>query len=177
MELHDVIRTRRSIREFRSTPVEQEKLDRIWEAVRMAPSACNIQPWKFLLVQSDTVRARIETVLKAGRDGQGKMRMPWVMQAPLIVVALGDRDKAWKRFDGTSAHIIDVSIAVEHLVLAAHAEGLGTCWVCAFDQTALHQALKLEPEWDPVALTPLGYPAKFPSEITRKTASEIVQVI
>ena len=82
---------------------------------------------------------------------------------------------AWKRFDGTSAHVIDVSIAMEHLVLAAAAEGLGTCWVCAFDQKKLHGKLGLGPEWDVVALTPLGFAAVPPKPLQRKKFEELFE--
>jgi nitroreductase len=167
MQFHEVIRKRRSIRGYQSQSVPQEKLDRVWEAVRLAPSACNFQPVRFLLVESAAARATVCECYKA----------PWLREAPLIVVVLGSRERAWKRVNGTSAHPIDAAIAMEHLVLAAAAEGLGTCWVCAFDQEALHARLKLPPEWEVVALTPLGYPAAEPKPLERKPVSELVQVL
>jgi nitroreductase len=89
-------------------------------------------------------------------------RGTWLATAPLIVVALGNRGTAWKRLDGTPAHVIDTSIALEHLVLAAEAEGLGTCWICAFDQEELHRTLGLSNDWEVVAMTPIGYPETAP---------------
>ncbi len=177
MEFYDTIQSRLSIRKYTSTPVEQEKLDRIFQAVRIAPSACNFQPWRFLIVKSDEMRARVESALKIGRDGKGKMSMLWAMNAPVLVIGLGNRQTAWKRFDGTSSHVIDVTIAMEHLVLAAANEGLGTCWVCAFDQEAMHTALNLGPDWEAVVLTPLGYPDESPDVKERKAVSEIVEVV
>lgn len=165
MNFYDAVKTRRSVRHYRGTPVPPEKLDRIWEAVRWAPSACNLQPWRFLLVKSAEMRERTRRVLQ-----------DWVITAPLVVVALGNRETAWRR-DGVSIHAVDVAIAMEHLVLAAAAEGLGSCWICAYNRKALQDALDLGPEWEAVAVTPLGY-ADDPSPRTgRKPLADIVREI
>ena len=177
MELYDVMRVRRSIRKFSSRPVEKEKLDRVFEAVRIAPSACNYQPWRFCAVQSGRMREKVEDALRLGRDGKGKMSMAWVMKAPLIIIGLGNRQTAWKRFDNTPSHVIDVTIAMEHIILAATNEGLGTCWICAFDQNAMHKALGLDGDWEPVALTPLGYADEAPAARERKAVTDIVEEI
>ncbi len=166
MEFHDVLKTRRSIRGFKPDPVSQELLDRVFEAVRIAPSACNLQPWKFLVLRTPEPKALVYEVYNRGA---------WLREAPMIVVALGNRKTAWKRLDGTSAHVIDVSIAMEHLVLAAANEGLGTCWICAFDQAQLHHKLGLSSEWDVVAMTPLGYPDGEVRPFSRKALAEIVE--
>jgi len=164
MEFYDVLKARRSIRGFKPDLIPEAVLARILEAVRIAPSACNLQPWKFLLIQSPTQRELVGSCYPRG---------DWLRQAPLIVVALGQRNQAWKRVDGTSAHVIDVSIAMEHLILAATAEGLGTCWICAFDQTLLHAKLGLTPEWDVVAMTPIGYPNAEPRPFVRKELADL----
>jgi nitroreductase len=165
MNIYDSIKTRRSVRQYQGTPVPPEKLKRIWEAVRWAPSACNLQPWCFLLIKSPAMRERTRRVLQ-----------DWVVTAPLVVVALGNREKAWRR-DGVSIHAVDVAIAMEHLVLAAAAEGLGTCWICAYHRQALQDALGIAPEWEAVAVTPLGY-ADDPSPRTdRKPLADIVREI
>ena len=177
MEFYEVINVRRSIRKFKPTPVEQEKLDRIWETIRIAPSACNYQPWRFLIVKSDGMRAKVDEALKLGRDGKGKMSMVWAMNAPLIIIGLGNKAEAWKRFDGSPSHVIDVTIAMEHLILAAANEGLGTCWICAFGQDAMHRALDLDENWEAVALTPLGYPDEEPKEKERKTVPGFVEEV
>lgn len=177
MNFYNVVESRLSIRKYRSTPVEQEKLDRIFQAVRIAPSACNFQPWRFLIVKSKDMRSRVERALQLGRDGTVNTKKAWVMDAPLILIGLGNRKTAWKRYDGTSSHVIDVTIATEHLVLAAANEGLGTCWVCAFDQEAMHTALELDPDWEVVVVSPLGYPEESPEAHGRKAVSEIVEVI
>ena len=167
MEFYDVLRQRRSIRGYESTPIPQEKLDRLAEAVNLAPTACNLQPFLFQFLSAPDARQPVCECY----------RQTWLAEAPVIVLALGNRESAWKRVNGVSAHTIDVSIAMEHLVLAAAAEGLGTCWICAFDQEKLHRKLGLGSEWEAVALTPLGYPAVEPGSFTRKPVSEIVQFL
>jgi len=168
MDFYATLRQRRSIRGFTAEPIPPAALERICEAVRLAPTACNLQPFKFLLVQSPDKRAAVSACYKRGT---------WLASAPLIVVALGNRETAWKRHNGTPAHVIDTTIALEHLVLAAAAEGLATCWICAFDQEQLHQQLGLSPEWEVVAMTPVGYPDTDPRPFTRKPVSELFQTV
>jgi nitroreductase len=163
MDLYQAIRERRSVRNYQSTPIPQETLNRIWEAVRWAPSACNLQPWRFVVMACAEARPGLKNILG-----------DWVFTAPLLVVGLGNRQQAWSR-DGESIYPIDVAIATEHLVLAAAAEGLGTCWICAFDRRALHRAMHLSPEWDPVVVTPLGFASDFSPRTTRKPISELIQ--
>ncbi|MEI7731939.1 MAG: nitroreductase family protein [Verrucomicrobiota bacterium] len=165
MNYYQTVEQRYSVRAFKATPVNPESLARIWEAVRLAPSACNLQPWRFLVIKTAELRAKLAPILQ-----------PWVFTAPLVVVALGNRQTAWRR-DGQSYHELDVAIAFEHLVLAATAEGLGTCWICAFDRKAMAKALELTNEWDPVAVTPLGYPAVPCIKTPRRAIAEIVQEI
>jgi nitroreductase len=165
MDFYEAVKTRRSVRLYTSVPVPQEKLDRIWAAVRWAPSACNLQPWRFLVLKSSETKAKLKGLLQ-----------DWAFTAPLLVVGLGNRKTAWAR-DGESIHAVDVTIATEHLVLAAAAEGLGTCWICAFDRMALHRTLGLSPDWDPVVITPLGYPNDPAQRTDRKELSEIMQVL
>jgi nitroreductase len=133
MDFYKALQRRRSVRGYAPDPVAEEALGRLFEAISLAPSACNNQPVRFLFVSNRETKQRICDCYPR----------PWLGQAPMIVVALGHRETAWRRFNGTSAHVIDTAIAMEHLVLAAAAEGLGTCWVCAFDQEALRQALRL----------------------------------
>ena len=166
MDLYEAIRTRRSVRRYAPAPVPRETLDRVFEAVRLAPSACNIQPWLFLLAGPGEKR---EALKKA-------VRQDWAFTAPWIVVGLGNSQAAWQR-DGKSIHEVDVAIATEHLALAAAAEGLGTCWICAFNRKAVHQALGLPPEWEPVVITPLGYPDDPAPRTQRKPLEQIVREI
>ena len=162
MEFYDVIATQRSVRRFQPTPVAPDRLDRLWRAVQAAPSACNLQPWRLVIVKSPAVRARLQSIL-----------LEWVLSAPVLAVMLGNRETAWRR-DGQSSHVLDAAIATEHLVLAATAEGLGSCWICAFNRAALAQALKLSAEWEPVAVVPIGYPDDPSPRQPRKPLAELV---
>jgi nitroreductase len=166
MNYYDLIAQRRSIRRYRPDPIPDEVLGRILEAARIAPSACNIQPWHFYVVRDAELR---------GRMFSEASRMPWAAVAPAIVVACSIPARAWVRgYDGKSHADIDVAIAMEHLVLAATAEGLGSCWICAFDPRVVRDALALPAELEPVAITPLGYAVEEAAARPRKALEEIV---
>lgn len=168
MSIIALMQARHSVRAFDERPVEREKLLRVLEAARLAPSACNNQPWRFLIIQEPTRREQLAVCYP--RD--------WFRGAPAVIVACADVTVAWRRADGKSHGDIDVAIAVDHLMLAATEAGLGTCWVCAFDDVRAKALLNLPETMDPVALIPIGYPAheERPAERhgQRKTLEEIV---
>lgn len=168
MEFYDVIKTRRSVRAYKNEPIPQESLDRIAEAVRWAPSACNIQPWSFRIVFDKGLRESICSVYS---------RAAWLREAPAIVLCLGDRNAAWKRVEGTSIIEMDIGIAMEHFVLAATAEGLATCWICAFDVKKMSAVTGILPPWEVLAISPLGKAAEIPSPPKRKPLSELFKII
>ncbi len=122
MDLYEVIRTRRSIRAYKRNSVEEDKLQRILDAAKLAPSAANRQPVHFVVVKNDEVKQRL-------KDAYSQR---WFFTAPIIICACAITDKAWKRNDGKEYVDVDVTIAMDHLILAASAEGLGTCWIAAF---------------------------------------------
>jgi nitroreductase len=165
MDFHDVLRRRRSVRAYRDEPVEEEKLGRVLEAARIAPSAANRQPWRFLVIRDPDLRERL---LEA-------YSQPWFAAAPVIICACARPAEAWQRSDGKNYSDVDVSIAMDHLILAAAAEGLGTCWIGAFKPDRLREILDLPEDLEPVALTPLGYPAEGPEARPRKPLEEIVE--
>jgi nitroreductase len=167
MDLYEVIGKRRSVRGYSEQPVEQEKLDRILEAMRQAPSACNNQPWVFYVVKDPEVQDRLGEAYKA----------PWFVAAPVIIVACGLPDQAWRRRDGKNYVDVDVTIAMQHLILAATAEGLGTCWIGAFDADVVKEALGLEAGVEPIAMTPLGYSGLEPPARERKPMDDVVKVV
>ena len=168
MEFYDVIRLRRSIRSYRPVPVPEDALERIAEAVNMAPTACNRQPFRIIVVKDPEKRAAICRVYKAA----------WLSEAPAIAVIVGNASAAWKRLEGDSIVDVDCAIAMEHLVLAATEEGLGTCWICAFDRAAADAALNLPKEEHSVAMTPVGYAKNtdLPPQ-SRKELSAIFEVV
>ncbi len=165
MEFYDVIRSRRSIRAYRSVPVEQEKLERVLEAARLAPSAANRQPLLFYVIRDEETRAAL---LEA-------YSQQWFVDAPVILCACHRPGEAWRRTDLKSYADVDLAIAMDHLILAATAEGLGTCWIGAFKPEPVRRILGIPEELEPVAMTPLGYPDEEPAARSRKDLNEIVE--
>lgn len=169
MDFLQLVKTRESIRNYDpERPVEQEKLDRILEAGRLAPSAANRQPWKFYLISKPENLARIRKCYAKG----------WFDDAPQILVVAGKRDQAWTRgSDGYNALETDLTIAMDHMILAAEAEGIGTCWIAAFDPENLKNAGIIDPDETVFAITPLGYPKpgfEKRGQKLRKTAKEVI---
>ena len=164
MSVLDVMKKRCSVRDYLDTPVSREKLLQVLDAARIAPSACNNQPWHFIVVENQELKDRIGN--------------PWARTAPAIIVACGDHSKSWRRSDGKDHCDIDLGIAVDHMTLAAADLGLGTCWVCSFNVPACAEALDLPEHLEPVALLPIGYPASHGDPErharTRKALDKIV---
>jgi len=151
MDVMEAIRSRRSVRAYADKPTPDEVMGRMRQALRCAPSACNIQPWRFVLVEDADLRRRVA----AAANGQD-----WMAGAPVIVVACGLADQAYKKMGGSGNSVeIDLAIAVDHLTLAAVAEGLGTCWIGAFSEPRVKDVLGVPADVKVVTLTPLGYPA------------------
>ncbi len=150
MDVLQAIKTRRSVRAYDSKPIPNETLQKVLDALRLAPSACNFQPWRFLLVQDPPLRQQVAAA---------SCSQSWMAEAPLIVVACGYPEKAYKKMGGYANSVdIDLAIALDHLSLAAVEEGLATCWIGAFDETAIKSILRIPPEVKVVAMMPLGYP-------------------
>lgn len=162
MELMQAIRARRSIRSYLDRPVEEEKLLAVLEAGRLAPSARNMQDWRFIVVSDPATRQRLA---EAARDQQ------FVAQAPLVIAACGTSDLVMTC--GQPAYAIDVAIALDHMTLAAASLGLGSCWIGAFYEDRVKQILAVPPEARVVALLPLGYPADMPAPRPRKSLEDI----
>jgi nitroreductase len=170
MDVLDAIRTRRSVRAYAKRPIPEEVMERLRAALRWAPSACNFQPWHFVLVTDAALRRRLAA---AAREQM------WMADAPVIVVGCGLAEQAYKKMGGDGNSIdVDLAIALDHLTLAAVAEGLGTCWIGAFDEQAVKVLLRVPPSVKIVAMTPVGYPAsaglnKPAPESRRKKPEEI----
>lgn len=172
MDVHEAIRKRRSVRSYSRRPIPPDVLERMHEALRLAPSACNFQPWRFVFVTDPALR---QAVAKAALDQQ------WIAEAPITVVGCGMPDQAFKSMGGYgNSADMDVTIALDHLTLAAVAEGLGTCWIGAFDEKKVKRLLDVPEQVKIVAMTPLGYPSsadliKPSSEGHRKPAGDILR--
>ena len=150
MTFRDLAEARFSLRNYDSRPVEQEKIDRLLECVRLAPSAVNFQPCVFYVVTDQALLAQLQDCYN--RD--------WFKTAPMCIVACGNHPQAWHRkLDGKDHTDIDVAIAVDHLTLAAVDMGLGSCWICNFDAQKCAQVLDLPEGVEPIAMVAIGYAA------------------
>jgi nitroreductase len=173
MDVHEAIRTRRSIRSYSSKPIPEEVMSKMRQALRYAPSACNYQPWRFILVTDAELRRKLARVA---------LDQMWMADAPVIVVVCALPGQAFKGMGGYgNSADIDAAIALDHLTLAAVAEGLGTCWIGAFDEAGVKKLLGIPEEAKPVVMTPLGYPASADmnhplDDADRKPASDIFSV-
>jgi len=150
MDIYDAIRTRRSVRAYRSDPIPQAVLTRVLDAARVAPSAGNVQPTRLILVTDPGAREELAALCA---------NQSFIAEAPIVVVACGLRMNL--QSDAAKPEyrvLIDGSIATDHLTLAARAEGLGTCWIGVVGSEDIKRYLGLPEDTDVVAVTPLGYP-------------------
>jgi len=166
MDLMEAIRTRRSIRKYKPTPVPESIVKEVLNAARLAPTANNSQPWRIVVVQDEDTKLK----LAAAANGQR-----FIAQAPMVLVACGVPDEAFQTAGGyTSSHVMDATIAVDHLTLAAHAQGLGTCWIAWFKEAKVKEVLGIPEDVGVVAMTPLGYPDEAPERPSRKNLEELI---
>ncbi len=165
MDFFDLIGARYSVRAYEPDPVPDALLARVLEAARLAPTAANRQPFTLIVLRT------------AGRQTELKRfyNRDWFVSAPLIISACAWPSAAWVRRDGKNYADVDVAIALDHLVLAATELGLGTCWVAAFDPAAAREVLCLPAAVEPIAFTPLGYPADGLRPKERKPLGDLVR--
>ena len=149
MEFERVINSRESVRDYSSKEVEDEKINFVIECARFAPSWTNKQCWQFILVNDKKIIKELAKTSIINR---------WLKEVPNIIVACGDPKQSGSRND-IDYFIVDVSIALEHLVLAATDRGLGTCWIGGFDEKKVKDILEIPKNIRVVAMTPIGYPA------------------
>jgi nitroreductase len=167
MEFSELIRKRYSVRAYKPDPVEEEKLEQVLEAARLAPTAANRQPFQLIVIPTAGHEAGLRRIYSR----------EWLLQAPLVICACAITEQGWVRMDGKPYTDVDVSIAMDHLILAATDLGLGTCWIAAFDPAAAREVLNLPYGVEPVAFTPLGYPADQLRAKQRKALSDLVRYL
>ncbi len=164
---------RRSIRAFQDRPVERETLELCLEAARLAPSACNAQPWKFVVVDDPGLRARLASEAFAGAYAMNQRPAA----APVLVAVVSQRGSAlaWvgNQVQGTVFRLVDIGISCEHFVLQAQELGLGTCWLGWFDMKAAGRLLGVPPGHRVEMFLSVGYPAEDPAPRPRKALSEM----
>ena len=165
MEVMEAILKRRSVRAYEPREVEEEKLLRVLEAGRLSPSASNRQERRFVVVKDAAVRKLLSEAAK---------NQKFVAEAPVVIAACAAVDTDYVMMCGQLAYPIDTAIAVDHMTLQAVEEGLGTCWIGAFDEDRVKKILGIPEEVRVVSLLPLGYPADVSRPKSRKSLDEIV---
>ncbi len=165
MEFLKAVESRRSIRKYKPEGIGKENLKKILDAARFAPSAKNIQPYRFILVDDRETLSRLAIACR---------NQTFIGEAPLVIVACANPSAAYNTLGGSgNSAYLDTAIAMEHLVLAAADLGLGTCWIGAFSEGDVKKVLGVPADWRVVALTPLGKPAEKPAARPKKSVKEL----
>ncbi len=156
MDFNEVVQLRHSVRSYRPDPLPPEILQQMLEAARIAPSAQNRQPWRFIVLQ-DSAKIK-ELSLHSGFLGMVNL---FIRQAPCVIVACADTTGNLK-INEQDYYLVDTAIAFHQMMLTAWSFGIGSCWLAAFNEKKLASWLKIPPAWRIVALSPFGYPAEKP---------------
>jgi len=164
MDVYEAIKQRRSVRSYADRSIDDETLGRILNAGRLAPSGRNTQSWTFVVVRDADRRAELAEAAE----------QPFIGQAP-VVVAVVDTGGGHVMSCGVPAGPVDCAIAIDHMTLAATAEGIGSCWIGHFNQDACKKILNVGEEHTIIEMLPLGYPASTgETQKTRKPLDEVV---
>lgn len=166
MNIYELIKKRRSIRKYEPKEIEQDKLERVLDAARLAPSGKNVQAWKFIVVRDSQRKEQLVDACK------GQKFMAEADAA--VAVAVNEEEVYQGHGNYMTSFAVDGAIALDHLILAATHEGLGTCWIGAFDENKVREILQVPQPYRIVALTPLGYPAQEGRDRGRKSLDEVV---
>ncbi len=164
MDFKDLVQARYSCRAYHDRPVEEEKILAVLEAARAAPTAANRQPFRLVVVTDPHIRGSMKGAYNRG----------WFYTAPVILAAVGAPGENWVRSDGKNYNDVDVAIVMDHVTLQAVELGLATCWIADFDPDATRDILHIPDHMEPVALSPLGYPADSPRPKRRKPLEQLV---
>jgi nitroreductase len=165
VEYAELIRKRYSVRAYKDDPVEEEKLQQVLEAARLAPTAANRQPFRIVVLHTE---GRQEELLRI-------YPREWFARAPLVLCVCALPEQGWVRMDGKRYTDVDAAIVMDHLILAATDLGLGTCWIAAFNPEAARQVLHLPAGVEPIVFTPLGYAADPARPKERKPLGDLVR--
>jgi len=164
MEFYEVIKKRRSIRKFKNEKIPDEMLERILESARLAPTWANMQGVRFIIIDNPEQLEKIKDAI-----GQN-----WTKSAPYFITVCIEPRKSGKNKNGLEYFMVDAAICMEHIILAATNEGLGTCWIGYFDEDKIKQILNIPKKVRVIALTPIGIPDQEPKTQERKKLEEIV---
>ena len=173
MDFSELILKRRSVRKYLPQPVERELIDKCLDAARLAPSACNAQPWYFIVIDNEEVKDRLCSAAFSGIYSSNK----FVKNAPVIIVVITDQKSYQVKVGGFFRHLkyalVDIGIAGEHLALQAAELGLGTCWLGWFSENGVRKALDLPKSTKIDIMFSLGYPADSDRPKKRQPLDEI----
>ena len=176
MSFLDLVKKRQSCRKYLSTPVAKDALERCLEVTRLAPSACNSQAWRFIVVLDPALKSRLAEKAFSGIYGMNS----FAKAAPVLVVVVTEKLKFAAQtagaMRGTQYNLIDIGISCEHFILQATEEGLGTCWLGWFDQKGVHEALGLSKKDSIDIMISVGYSADPQREKVRKSTSDMSEI-
>lgn len=166
MDFYELIKKRSSIRKYKPDEVSEELLNKVLDAAHWAPSGKNGQPWRFVVIRNQELKQKlVDPCRKQG----------FIAEAPVLIVIITNEDESYqKQGNYMKSWSIDAALAMDHLMLAATLEGLGTCWIGAFDEKEVKKALNVPDSLRVVGLTPLGYAAAEGRPKTRKNLKDIV---
>ena len=167
MEFQELIKQRYSVREYKSDDVPSNLIDKLLEAARLAPTAANRQSFKIFVINTTSFKDELKKIYPK----------EWFVQAPYVIGICGIPKRNWVRRDGRNYIDVDSAIVMDHIVLSATDLGIGTCWIGAFDPEAARNFLNLSQDLEPIAFTPIGYPADKPGIKKRKPITELVHYI
>ena len=167
MDVFEAIKSRRSIRAYTGDEVSDETVKRLIDAARWAPSAGNIQPWEFVVVRDPVTKRRLSAAA---------LDQAFIEEAPIVIVVCADKDRSGWRYGRRGVNLYcleDTAAAMQNMLLAACALGLGACWIGAFREEAVEGILKTPKALRPVAIIPIGHPAEKPRVPQRRSIGEI----
>jgi nitroreductase len=167
MEFQELIAQRYSVRAYKPDDVPSNMIDKILEAARLAPTAANRQSFKLFVIKTAGFKDELKNIY----------HQEWFTQAPYVIGICGIPEGNWIRKDGKNYADVDSAIVMDHVILAATNMGLGTCWIGAFDPNAARKFLELPQEMEPIAFTPIGYPADHVRMKKRKPIDKLVRYI
>lgn len=168
IKLLPLIAQRESIRSYDPLrPLPETIINEILEAGRLAPSAANLQPWTFWLISSKEMLEKVHNTYYRA----------WLIEAPHILIVTGNKKIAWTRADGYNSLETDLTIAMDHMILAAENLGVGTCWVGNFNNALLREILHLSVDEEVFAMTPLGYPKNGFVKTGKKIRKDLHEIV
>jgi len=174
MNFSELIQKRRSVRKYSDRPVAKEDLLKCLEAARIAPSACNSQPWHYIVIDEPELRKRVAARIFSGLYSMNQ----FAKEAPVLVAVVSEKMKflaaVGSQVRGTQYALMDVGIACEHLILQAQELGIGSCWMGWFDEKALKEELRIPKNKKIDIVIALGYPAE--EKIVPKTRKVLAEI-